>query len=60
MFADTKPELWAISWPTLTLSPFATKIVAGAPICCDTRMLTFDGKGSASMGLLAEILFSGG
>jgi hypothetical protein len=46
--------------PALTLSPFATLIAAGAPMCCDKGIVTVFGMAKISILLPAEILFSAG
>ena len=58
MLDETKPLAVPIRSPTFTLSPLATHGWAGAPICCESGIITFSGRGIASMGAPLLILLS--
>ena len=60
MLADMKLPASAMSCPVSTLSPLATFATAGAPICCDSGIVTTSGSGRTSMGFAPLNLFSDG
>jgi hypothetical protein len=60
MLAEINAALLAIKVPTLTVDPFSTTGMAGAPRCWDRGILTSLGRGRVFIGLLADNLYSKG
>ncbi|MPN14519.1 hypothetical protein SDC9_161846 [bioreactor metagenome] len=60
MFAEMKPEAFAINCPARTLSPFATTGSAGAPKCWLSATKAVSTSGNSSIAAFAEILLSFG